>query len=333
MKHLSKLTIGNLLVIIVLLVAFLFFSNQHQKTVASIYRIIGGLDSEFTGLDDLHKHEISVELISRGATQIKNISKAENSLSQLLVQSDQHISSYIIEDYSGNTYHLSLSWMGEGFDGFIISSPEESDAKVQTDEEQSASNVNDLEIADYKPPEIVSPEEIQVVEPELVVNFGGAKPLLEIKRDNFTYASYAYTNENERPKGQLTFLELYDVLSLDNYNSSLDFEVRELTTNELWEMTGVQVYSIGSDELMYVGYVVKDGERFFNFADELGTGGVMNFGIADMNNDGVYDLTYTHTWGSGIVRTTTEWLDLTTGEKHIIDSDFDDFFESSNPIG
>jgi len=75
--------------------------------------------------------------------------------------------------------------------------------------------------------------------------------------------------------------------------------MKEMTTDEIWNRLGVQVFQVSGDIFKYDTFLVKRGQ-----VTPLGTGfggmGVTTMAVTDLDRDGQPELLYTYSFGSGI---------------------------------
>jgi hypothetical protein len=82
-------------------------------------------------------------------------------------------------------------------------------------------------------------------------------------------------------------------------NPQVTLPLKEMTTDEIWNRLGVQVFQVSGDIFMYDTFLVKGGQ-----VTPMGTGfggvGVTTLAVTDLDQDGLPELLYTYSFGSGI---------------------------------
>ena len=88
-------------------------------------------------------------------------------------------------------------------------------------------------------------------------------------------------------------------------NPSIDFTVKELTTDETWEKSGIQVFELEGDfPLAEMAVAIEDSNVYHlgaSYWDQVIESGSMV--VADLDKDNINELYYPLTFGSGILRT------------------------------
>ncbi len=85
-------------------------------------------------------------------------------------------------------------------------------------------------------------------------------------------------------------------------NPLVEVPLDELTTEEMWERLEVQLFSVTDGVRAGNSYLVHEG-RVLALCGGLGGHGIQSACVTDFDADGVPELTYTWSWGSGIHRT------------------------------
>jgi hypothetical protein len=113
---------------------------------------------------------------------------------------------------------------------------------------------------------------------------------------------------SESPRGERVGLEQATALvrawifeEKPTMNESMEAPLVELTTDEMWHRLGVQLFQVTEGEWAYSSYCVFDGRAYF-LCQGFGGNGIMSACVTDLDSDGVPELTYTYSWGSGIHR-------------------------------
>jgi hypothetical protein len=82
-------------------------------------------------------------------------------------------------------------------------------------------------------------------------------------------------------------------------NPQVTVPLKEMTTGEIWDRLGAQVFQVSGDIFMYDTFLVKRGQ-----VTPLGIGfggmGVTTLAVTDLDRDGQPELLYTYSFGSGI---------------------------------
>jgi hypothetical protein len=87
-------------------------------------------------------------------------------------------------------------------------------------------------------------------------------------------------------------------------NPDVKFTLKELTTDEIWQRIGAQVFVLEGHIVSFWSaetYIIVDGQ-----VDRLGTAfggyGVTSMCVTDLDQNDEAELTYTYSWGSGLHR-------------------------------
>lgn len=84
-------------------------------------------------------------------------------------------------------------------------------------------------------------------------------------------------------------------------NRSVETPLVELTTDEVSRRLGVQVFQVTEGVRACASYLVFGGRAHW-LCGGIGGHGVQSMCVTDLDGDGTPELTYTHSWGSGIHR-------------------------------
>jgi hypothetical protein len=82
---------------------------------------------------------------------------------------------------------------------------------------------------------------------------------------------------------------------------TVEFPLREFTTDEMWQRMGIQVFQVSGGIYEYYTYVIAD-DRVEQLGEAFGGSGVTSIHVTDLDRDVDPELTYTYSWGSGIHR-------------------------------
>ena len=85
-------------------------------------------------------------------------------------------------------------------------------------------------------------------------------------------------------------------------------------------------FSIFKSDLSCCGLLVYD-DKIYPLGEFFGGYGVNSFALADLNEDGKFELYFTFSWGSGIPRSQVGYFD--TASKETVIFDYEDFFAIS----
>lgn len=78
-------------------------------------------------------------------------------------------------------------------------------------------------------------------------------------------------------------------------------DIREITTDTLWQEMGVQLFSTASPDRYGQVFAIQDGNAV-SLMEYTEVGTILEYALADMDGDGQKEMLYTYIWGSGIVR-------------------------------
>ena len=96
-------------------------------------------------------------------------------------------------------------------------------------------------------------------------------------------------------------------------NPKAEFPVKELTTDEVWDKLGVQVFQVTEGVQAHETFVVAPG-RVVRIGVGFGGRGVRSLCVAELNGDGRSKLVYSFSWGSGTHRSQVGVYDLKAKE-------------------
>jgi len=82
-------------------------------------------------------------------------------------------------------------------------------------------------------------------------------------------------------------------------NPQVTVPLKDLTTVQIWNLLGVQVFQVSGDIFMYDTFLVKRG-RVLPLGTGFGGMGVTSLEVTDLDRDGQPELLYTYSFGSGI---------------------------------
>ncbi|MDP4207442.1 MAG: hypothetical protein Q8928_01380 [Bacteroidota bacterium] len=102
---------------------------------------------------------------------------------------------------------------------------------------------------------------------------------------------------------------IYSVYNPD-MSPSLIYSVEEITTNEIWSKMRAQVFTITTDVpgLSNRALFIKNGKVYdLGRNNLLGAHKPENFLVVDLNRDSLYELCFTLTHGSGLIRSEVVW--------------------------
>ena len=85
-------------------------------------------------------------------------------------------------------------------------------------------------------------------------------------------------------------------------NPSVTTPLVELTTEEMWQRLGLQLYSVTEGVAQCRSFLVLD-RRAHPLAGGFGGHGLQSACVTDLDGDGAAELTYSYSWGSGVHRT------------------------------
>jgi hypothetical protein len=73
----------------------------------------------------------------------------------------------------------------------------------------------------------------------------------------------------------------------------------ELTTQEIWNRLGVQIFQVNGDIFQYDTFLIQ-GDTVIHLGSGFGGTGVNSLAVTDLDQDGHPELAYTYSFGSGI---------------------------------
>jgi hypothetical protein len=86
-----------------------------------------------------------------------------------------------------------------------------------------------------------------------------------------------------------------------NMNPTAQMPLQEMTTPEIWDSMGLQIFKTTGGPVQYETFLIQDGS-----VQQIGFGfggmGVTSLLVNDADDDGQPDLLYTYSWGSGMGR-------------------------------
>jgi len=82
---------------------------------------------------------------------------------------------------------------------------------------------------------------------------------------------------------------------------SAEFPLVELTTDEIWDRLGAQLFQVDEGVRGGESFLVC-GERALPLCSGFGGHGIQSACVTDLDGDQIPELTYTYSWGSGIHR-------------------------------
>ena len=82
-------------------------------------------------------------------------------------------------------------------------------------------------------------------------------------------------------------------------NPQVTVPLKEMTTDEIWNRMGVQVFQVSGDIFMYDTFLVT-GSQVTPLGIGFGGMGVTSLAVTDLDRDGQPELLYTYSFGSGL---------------------------------
>lgn len=96
-------------------------------------------------------------------------------------------------------------------------------------------------------------------------------------------------------------------------SSNFKYDLTEITPSDIWEKTKLQLFKDSSSETFIV-----TNQKAVHIGNGFGGFGVTSAVPYDVNKDGILDLVYAYSWGSGIHRSIISWIDLKSFTEHVV---------------
>lgn len=87
----------------------------------------------------------------------------------------------------------------------------------------------------------------------------------------------------------------------------------EITPSDIWDKTKLQLFKDSDSETFIV-----TNQKAVHIGNGFGGFGVTSAVPYDVNKDGILDLVYAYSWGSGIHRSVISWIDLKSFTEHVV---------------
>lgn len=101
-------------------------------------------------------------------------------------------------------------------------------------------------------------------------------------------------------------------------SSKTDIELIEITPSNIWDQTKCQLYKIVDDYKNSETFIVTN-QKAVHIGNGFGGFGVTSAVPYDVNKDGVLDIVYSYSFGSGIHRSVISWIDIKSFTEHHVE--------------
>ncbi|CAM3258864.1 hypothetical protein PALU110988_11965 [Paenibacillus lupini] len=95
-------------------------------------------------------------------------------------------------------------------------------------------------------------------------------------------------------------------------SSDKNAEIKEITSADTWDKTKVQLFRIAEET-----FIIKN-QKVIHIGNGFGGNGVTSAVPYDVNKDGITDIIYAYSFGSGMHRSMISWIDLKSFEEHMV---------------
>lgn len=132
-----------------------------------------------------------------------------------------------------------------------------------------------------------------------LISDGGKENIKQIPQVqiNWKYDFYTDTERVSIAKAS-ELIRAYIFQETPGMNPQIEFPIIELTTQEIFQKMGFQVFKITSDVRESWSYIIKQNQVFL-LSGNMGGFGIQSMCVGDINNDGESELVFTSSWGSG----------------------------------
>lgn len=128
-------------------------------------------------------------------------------------------------------------------------------------------------------------------------------------------AGCSSSNSAKKISQDEAYSKIYSELT-KNGASTPDFELVEITPQDVWEKAQCQLFKI-VDGSAWETYVLTS-EKAYHIGAGFGGSGVVSVLPDDVNADGTCDLIYSYSWGSGLHRSEIAWFDMKAMEQYSV---------------
>lgn len=101
-------------------------------------------------------------------------------------------------------------------------------------------------------------------------------------------------------------------------SNKTDIELMEITPSNIWDQTKCQLYKIVDDYKNSETFIVKN-QKAVRIGNGFGGFGVTSAVPYDVNKDGILDIVYAYSFGSGIHRSVISWIDIKSFTEHHVE--------------
>ncbi|MGO4106093.1 hypothetical protein [Paenibacillus sp. YAF4_2] len=96
-------------------------------------------------------------------------------------------------------------------------------------------------------------------------------------------------------------------------SSDKNAEIKEITSADIWDKTKCQLFRIAEET-----FIIKN-QKVIHIGNGFGGNGVTSAVPYDVNKDGITDMIYAYSFGSGMHRSQISWMDLRSFEEHMVE--------------
>jgi hypothetical protein len=96
-------------------------------------------------------------------------------------------------------------------------------------------------------------------------------------------------------------------------SSDKNAEITEITSADIWDKTKCQLFKIAEETF------IIENHKVVHIGNGFGGNGVTSAVPYDVNQDGISDIIYAYSFGSGIHRSIISWMDLKSFEEHMVE--------------